>query len=323
MNDRTTAPKKEVNFDVAARIRAIRGNLNSVIRGKEDRITLLLAALLARGHVLIEDLPGLGKTTLAKCLAMSVNAQFRRVQFTPDLLPTDILGGSVFNPREGTLRFHKGPIFTNVLLADEVNRASPRTQSSLLEAMAEQQVTIDGERHPLPPLFLVLATQNPVEFHGTYPLPEAQLDRFLVRMRLGYADAETEQRIMFEQQHEHPLDHITPVVNEDEMTAVQDKVCDVFVAPEVGKYIVDLVRATRTHPSVQMGASPRGMLGLFRMAQAAALIVGRDHVIPDDVHEHAIPVLAHRIVLEPKARYGGTTKENLIEEVLRSVRVPT
>ncbi|MBI1367575.1 MAG: AAA domain-containing protein [Planctomycetes bacterium] len=304
-------------------VERVRANLRSVIRGKDDRIDLLLAALLAQGHVLIEDLPGLGKTTLAKALALSLDAMFRRVQFTPDLLPTDVLGGSVYNSTEGSFAFHKGPIFTNILLADEINRASPRTQSSLLEAMGENQATIEGVRHALPTPFMVIATQNPIEFHGTYPLPEAQLDRFLVHMDLDYADADTERMILFDQQREHPLNALTPVVECQAVERLQAKVRQVHVAQEIGRYIVELVRATRGHPQVQMGASPRGALGLFRMAQATALMAGRDHVVPDDVQQTAGPVLAHRMMLETKARYGGADKKAVIAEVIEKTRVPT
>ncbi|QNN23849.1 MoxR family ATPase [Planctomycetales bacterium ZRK34] len=301
----------------------VRQNLRSVIRGKDEQIDLLLAALLAQGHVLIEDLPGLGKTTLAKALALSLDAQFRRVQFTPDLLPTDVLGGSVYNATEGSFAFHKGPIFTNILLADEINRASPRTQSSLLEAMGEGQATIEGVRYKLPVPFMVVATQNPIEFHGTYPLPEAQLDRFLIVMKLDYADADTERRILFDQQREHPLTGLGSVVDCDAIVTLQQQVREVHVADEIGKYIVELVRATRQHAKAAMGASPRGALGLFRMAQAKALMAGRDHAQPDDVQQVAPAVLAHRIVLETKARYAGQDKTAIISEVIDATRVPT
>jgi MoxR-like ATPase len=311
------------SVDVKTVLGEVRDNLTSVIRGKDDRVDLLLAALLARGHVLIEDLPGLGKTTLAKCLATSIRAEFRRVQFTPDLLPTDILGGSIYDQREASFTFHPGPIFTNVLLADEINRASPRTQSSLLEAMAERQVTIEGVRRELPPLFMVVATENPIEFHGTYPLPEAQLDRFLIRMTLGYADAETETAILFAQQQGHPLDRLSAVADAATVVALQQAVQEVHVAQEIGRYVVDLMRQTRQHPQVQVGASPRGALGLFRLAQAFALMAGRDHVVPDDVQSGAVAVLAHRLVLDTKARYSGGSKEAVVEEVLKNVKVPT
>jgi len=304
-------------------IERIKTNLNAVIRGKSEKIDLLLACLLARGHVLIEDLPGLGKTTLAKALAKTIACDFRRIQFTPDLLPTDIVGGSVYNPKEGSFSFHPGPIFTNILLADEINRASPRTQSSLLESMAEGQATIEGDRHTLPAPFIVLATQNPIEFQGTYPLPEAQLDRFLIHMDLGYADAETELTILYDQQTTHPLETISAVATHADIIALQERVAQVHVAREVGKYVVDLVRATREHADVQMGASPRGALGVFHLSQALALMDGRDHVRPEDVQEAAEPVLSHRIVLETKARYGGLDKRDVINAVLKQVKVPT
>ena len=308
--------------NTASKLQSLRASLAGVIRGKTAEIDLLLCALLAQGHVLIEDLPGLGKTTLAKALAACIASEFRRIQFTPDLLPTDILGGSVYNPREGSFNFYPGPIFTNILLADEINRASPRTQSSLLEAMAEHQVTIEGTRHELPPLFLVIATQNPVEFHGTYPLPEAQLDRFLIRMKLGYADAETETAILYDQQREHPLTHLKGVLTAGDFVAMQKAVCEVHVAEEIGRYMVDLARATRENTRVQVGASPRGALGLFRMSQALALVAGRNHVLPDDVQACAVSVLAHRLVLDTKAKYAGGTKESVVEEAMKTVAVP-
>jgi MoxR-like ATPase len=265
----------------------------------------------------------LGKTTLAKALARSIDATFRRIQFTPDLLPTDILGGSVYNPKDGTFRFNEGPIFTNVLLADEINRASPRTQSSLLEAMAEKQTTIEGQRRELPGIFFVIATQNPVEFHGTYPLPEAQLDRFLIRMALGYADADTELDILYSQQRGHPLADLENVVSGPDVERMQQEVCEVHVEKELGRYIIELVRATREHAQAQVGVSPRGILGLFRMAQAMAYLDGRDHALPDDVQKPAVAVLAHRLVLDTKARYDGTSKEALIEEIREGVSIPT
>jgi MoxR-like ATPase len=300
----------------------IRRNLGTVIKGKDDRVTLLLAALLARGHVLIEDMPGLGKTTLAKVLARSIDASFNRVQFTPDLLPTDVLGGSVYNPRDGAFIFHRGPVFTNILLADEINRASPRTQSSLLEAMAERQVTIEGICHPLPALFIVVAPQNPIEFHGTYPLPEAQLDRFLIRMDMGYTDEQTEVEMLYDQQQRHPLDCVQPVVTTADIEHAQGRVAQVHVARELGQYAVDLVRGTREHEQVQVGSSPRGALGLFRIAQALAALDGRDHALPDDMQAAAVPVLSHRIVLQPKARHGGIDKAAVIRQIVESIKVP-
>ena len=300
----------------------IRQNLRAVIRGKDERIELLLAALLARGHVLIEDLPGLGKTTLAKALAQSINATFRRVQFTPDLLPTDVLGGSVYHAGNGSFTFHPGPIFTNILLADEINRASPRTQSALLEAMGERQVTMEGQQHDLPELFMVIATQNPIEFHGTYPLPEAQLDRFLIRMTLGYADAEVERRVLFDQNREHPLTRLKAVTDASAVVELQNATAEIHVAEDVGRYIVELTQATRNHEQVRVGASPRGSLSLFRMAKATALLAGRDHVLPDDVQEVATPVLAHRILLHTKARHVGMDPATIVQEAMQSVAVP-
>jgi len=304
-------------------IAKIRENLRAVIRGKDEKIDLLLAALLAEGHVLIEDLPGLGKTTLAKALAVSLSAKFRRVQFTADLLPTDVLGGSIYNASQGTFSFQRGPIFTNILLADEINRASPRTQSALLEAMAERQVTIEGTRHDLAGLFMVIATQNPIEFHGTYPLPEAQLDRFLIRMALGYADESTETQILFDQSLDHPLDRLKPVADADEVAALQQRVRAVHCAEEVGQYITSLCRSSRQHEQVLMGASPRAALGLFRLAKAMALMDGRDHVRPNDVQRAAAPVLSHRLALDTKARYAGASTESIVAEVLERVKVPT
>ncbi len=304
------------------RLERLQTNIRSVIKGKDASIDLLIASLLSGGHVLIEDLPGVGKTTLAKSLAQSITGQIRRVQFTPDLLPTDILGGSVYDPRDGSFTFRPGPIFTNILLADEINRASPRTQSSLLEAMAEKQATIEGDRHPLPDVFLVIATENPIEFHGTYPLPEAQLDRFLVRMELGYVDAQEEVDILFSQNLAHPVDALKPVLTTADVQELQHAIHQIHVAKELGRYIVDLVRATRVHPQLQMGSSPRGALGLFRLAQARAYMAGRDHIWPEDIQQSAVPVLAHRIMLETKAKFAGVSKAAIVQEVLSSVKVP-
>ncbi len=304
------------------RLERLKTNIQTVIKGKDSSVDLLIAALLSGGHVLIEDLPGVGKTTLAKSLAQSISGQIRRVQFTPDLLPTDILGGSVYDPRDGSFTFRPGPIFTNILLADEINRASPRTQSSLLEAMAEKQATIEGDRHPLPDVFLVIATENPIEFHGTYPLPEAQLDRFLIRMELGYVDAAEEVEILFSQNKTHPVDALKPVMTTQDVENLQHAIHEIHVAKELGRYIVDLVRATRVHPQLQMGASPRGALGLFRIAQALAFMDGRDHIWPEDIQRSAVPVLAHRIMLETKAKFAGVSKAAIVQEVLSSVGVP-
>jgi MoxR-like ATPase len=295
--------------------------LGKVILGKPEVIRDVLTALLGGGHILMEDVPGVGKTTLAKALARSLSAEFKRVQFTPDLLPTDILGSSVYNPREGTFTFKPGPVFTNILLADEINRASPRTQSALLEAMSERQASIEGTTHALPAPFLVVATQNPVEFHGTYPLPEAQLDRFAMRINLGYPAKEREVEVLFSQFHHHPLDDLQPIVDTVTILGLQEAVRAVKVETGIARYIVDLAGATRRHPSVRMGCSPRGTLILFRMAQARAFVEGREYAIPEDVKAVAVAALAHRIGLDTKAKYSGVQKEDLVRELLESVPV--
>ena len=305
------------------RLRRLAENLARVIEGKADRIDILVVAFAAGGSVLIEDVPGVGKTTLAKALARSLDAIFHRIQFTPDLLPTDVLGASVYNPINGTFTFHEGPIFCNVLLADEINRASPRTQSALLEAMNECQATIEGQRYPLPSPFVVLATQNPIEFHGTYPLPEAQLDRFLIRLRVGYPEAETEVSILRSQSERHPLEELSPVLTTDEAVGIQNAVRRVRVDDSVGRYIVDLSCATRADSRLKLGVSPRGSLMLYRAAQACALLGGRDFVMPDDVQTLAPHVLSHRLTLTPKAKYSGVQAEEVIREVIKTTRVPT
>lgn len=313
----------ETNWAEAhAKLDRLKKNLATVIQGKEKCIDILTVALLAGGSVLMEDVPGVGKTTLAKGLARSVDLSFHRIQFTPDLLPADILGSSIYNPNDGSFHFRKGPIFCNVLLADEINRASPRTQSALLEAMSESQATIEGERHELTEPFFVLATQNPVEFHGTYPLPEAQLDRFLILLDLGYPDIETEVRILFSQQEDHPLEHLQPVLGGDELRAIQREVHHVRVEHSVARYIVEIVNETRKEPRLRLGVSPRGSLMLFRAAQASAFLANRNYVIPDDVQQLAQPVLAHRVILTSQAKYGGVSKLDIINDVLKRVAVP-
>jgi len=302
-------------------IDALRSQLGRVILGKAEAIDQAVVALLAGGHLLMDDVPGVGKTTLAKALARSFRGDFKRVQFTPDLLPTDILGTSVYDPRDGSFEFKPGPVFTNVLLADEVNRASPRTQSALLEAMSEGQVSADGVTRPLPSPFLVVATQNPVEFHGTYPLPEAQLDRFALRVALGYPQAEREVEILFSQAESHPVDAVAPVLDAAQVLALQAEVRRVRVARPLARYMVDLAEATRRHPSVQLACSPRGTLWLFRATQARAFLEGRDHAIPEDVKAQAVAVLAHRLGLETKARYSGVRRDDVVREILDSVPV--
>jgi MoxR-like ATPase len=299
----------------------LQAQLGRVILGKPEVIERLMVALLCGGHVLMEDLPGVGKTTLAKALAKSLAADFKRVQFTPDLLPTDILGSSIYNPRDGSFTFKPGPIFTNILLADEINRASPRTQSSLLEAMSEQQASIDGVTHPLPAPFLVMATENPIEFHGTYPLPEAQLDRFAMKINLGYPAAEREVEILFSQTDHHPLNDVVPVADCAAILELQRAVRAVRVEPGIARYIVALAGATRVHTSLKMGCSPRGSLILFRASQARAYLSGRDYAIPEDVKDTAVAVLAHRLALDTKAKYSGVTKEDIVGEILEKVPV--
>jgi len=296
--------------------------LSAVIRGKQEAVEVLITAILAGGSVLMDDVPGVGKTTLAKALAKSLDVAFNRVQFTPDLLPSDILGASIYNPVDGTFTFRRGPIFCNVLLADEINRASPRTQSALLEAMSEAQATIEGVCHQLPNPFIVVATQNPVDFHGTYPLPEAQLDRFLVYMNLGYPNTETELNILFDQAVTHPIDSVKPVLSCEQVVTMQAAVRQIHVERSVGQYIVDLVTQSRSDERLKLGVSPRGSLMLFRATQAAAFLAGRNHTTPDDVQKMARYVLPHRIVLTSKSRYSSVSRAEIIDDLLKSVRVP-
>ncbi|HET9317781.1 MAG TPA: MoxR family ATPase [Vicinamibacteria bacterium] len=300
----------------------LQAQLGRVILGKAEAIEHVTVALLSGSHLLLEDVPGVGKTTLAKALARSFAGDFKRIQFTPDLLPTDILGSSIYNPRDGSFEFKEGPVFTHVLLADEINRASPRTQSALLEAMSEHQVSIEGVTRTLPMPFLVIATQNPVEFHGTYPLPEAQLDRFGLCLSLGYPAAEHEVDVLFSQAERHPLETLPATLDAADVLSLQAAARAVRVERPLGAYLVALAEATRRHPSVQLGCSPRGTLALFRAAQARALLAGRDYAVPEDVKAEALPVLAHRLGLETKARYSGVTKESVVRDVLGQVAVP-
>jgi len=300
----------------------LKENLAAVIRGKEDAIELLLIAMLADGHVLIEDVPGTGKTTLAKALAVSLKARFSRIQFTPDLLPTDIVGGMIYSASDGSFTFRPGPVHANVVLADEINRASPRTQSALLEAMSERQVTTEGETRSLPRPFLVLATQNPVEYNGTYPLPEAQLDRFCLRLSLGYPAHANELQLLRDQELALPLETLRPVMDTDALMSLQQAVRHVAVEESVLDYIVRLVGRTRSDARLRLGASPRGSLDLRRCAQAAAFLAGRDAVRPDDVQRLAVPVLAHRLVVDVKSRHGGLAGDAVVAEALRAEPVP-
>jgi MoxR-like ATPase len=303
-------------------IQTLRNNLEQVIQGKSDAIDILMMALIANNSILMEDVPGVGKTTLAKALAGSITSKYSRIQFTPDLLPADILGGSVYNPQDGSFDFRPGPIFCNILLADEINRASPRTQSALLEAMAEMQVTIENEKHVLPSPFLIIATQNPIEFHGTYPLPEAQLDRFMALLHLGYPGADDEVSILQNQSETQPIDEVTPVLSQEEVITLQKNARRVTIETSIVRYIVELVNRTREDGRLSLGVSPRGSLMLYHACQAKAFMDGRGYVLPDDVQQLAVPVLAHRVVLDTKSKYDGTTKNQIIDDILGTVPVP-
>ena len=309
-------------MEIRASAKRITENVSRVIVGKEDVIELCLVALLCEGHILLEDVPGIGKTTLAKAIARSLGCSFKRIQFTPDLLPGDVTGILYFNQKEQEFEFRPGPIMAQVVLADEINRATPRTQSSLLEAMQEQQVTVDVETLRLPRPFLVLATQNPIELEGTFPLPEAQVDRFLIRIALGYPDEADENEILLRYERVDPLETLEPVLQAEELLAMQEYVRTVMVEESVREYIVRVVRATREHTGVDLGASPRGTLALYKTSQALAAIRGREFVIPDDVKELAPAVLTHRIIISPQTRLRGRRPEEVMMEVVNTVPVP-
>jgi MoxR-like ATPase len=305
--------------DAADRVRA---NVAKVIVGCEDVIDLTLVAMLCRGHVLIEDVPGTGKTLMAKAVARSVGAEFRRIQFTPDLTPSDITGINYYNQKSGAFEFRPGPLLANLVLADEINRATPRTQSALLEAMAERQVTIDGETLALPAPFIVLATQNPIELEGTFPLPEAQLDRFLLRLRMGYPDENEEDAILQRFEAADPLAELTPVIDAAEVVRLGASLTGVHCEASVRRYVTSITRATRGHSAVELGASPRASLALFDAARAYAAMRGRDYVLPDDVQHLAPPVLSHRIILSSQSRLRGRDAESLVREIVEEVPVP-
>ncbi len=297
-------------------------NVERVILGKTPEVRQAIVAMVADGHLLIEDVPGTGKTMLARALAISMGCTFNRIQFTPDLLPSDVTGVSIYNQKTEDFEWRQGPINSQVVLADEINRATPKTQSALLEAMEERQVTVDGVTRPLPPPFMVLATQNPVEYEGTFPLPEAQLDRFLLRIHLGYPNASDEVAVLEGQQRQHPIETLEAVTSPEEIRAVHSVARDIWVDPQLKQYAVQLVAATRSHDAVYLGASPRGSLALFRCAQASALLAGRDYVIPDDMKLLAHAALGHRVILSPSAQVRNQDARTVIDDVLERVAVP-
>jgi len=297
-------------------------NIEKVIQGQSSAIRKLLAAFFSDGHVLLEDVPGTGKTTLAKALAKSVDVEFQRIQFTPDLLPTDILGVSIFNQRDQDFEFHPGPIFSNILLADEINRASPRTQSALLEAMGERQVSIERSNYQLDDLFFVIATQNPVEYHGTYPLPEAQMDRFAMRFSLGYVSQDEEVSILEKQNSKHPLESLKPCINKEDVIKFKQQVTKISVSDEIKHYMVTLIRATRETEGILNGASPRASLSMMKAAQALALFDGMDYVSPDHVQEIAIPIISHRLMMNSQSRFSGNSSDQIIEDILSKTPAP-
>ncbi len=297
-------------------------NIQQVIKGKNEMVKLMLAAFFCGGHVLLEDVPGTGKTTMAKALAKSIGTDFKRIQFTPDLLPSDIIGVSIYNQREGSFTFHRGPIFTNILLADEINRASPRTQSALLEAMGEKQVTVDGTRIDLTTLFFVIATENPIESHGTYPLPESQMDRFMIKLSPGYLGRDDEVVVISDQLMEHPLEMTEGVTCEEDIFEVMDAVLAVRISEELRYYIVDIVGETRKNEHVAVGASVRASLALMKLSQALALFAGREFVIPEDVQLAALPVIGHRLQILPQAKFSGITPQTILGRIFEKIEVP-
>jgi MoxR-like ATPase len=309
----------EIAYKVAEKLT---GNVEKVIVGKHDTVEEALLALLCQGHILIEDVPGTGKTMLSRAISRSIGCTFRRIQFTPDMLPSDVTGVSLFNQKTHEFEFRPGPLFAQIVLSDEINRATPKTQSALLEAMDERQVTVDGQTYLMEKPFLVLATQNPIEYEGTFPLPEAQLDRFMLRIHLGYPDKTSEINILGAQQFVHPITQLEQIVSQEELLQAQEAVKQVYADDLIKEYIVNLCAATRDHPNVYLGASPRGSLALYRTSQALAAIRKRDYVIPDDVKYLAVPTLAHRLIISPAARIKSVDPREVIQEILTSVPVP-
>ena len=318
----TTCDQRGAREDLTATTDRVRRAVEGVIEGKPEVVRLALTVLLAEGHLLVEDVPGVGKTMLAKALARALDCSVRRIQFTPDLLPSDVTGVSVYDQRSSSFEFRPGAIFAQMVIGDEINRASPKTQSALLESMEERQVTVDGSSYPLPEPFMVVATQNPADMEGTYPLPEAQRDRFMARVSLGYPSPEAELRMLDVHAGASPLDDLHPVAHADDVVKLIEEVRGVHVADSVGTYAVELVTATRHHPELRLGASPRATLHLVRAARAAAALAGRGFVLPDDVQELAVPVLAHRLVLTAQAQFGRRTAEQIVTEIVRRTPVP-
>jgi MoxR-like ATPase len=318
---RAVSPAPQIAFAQNVAERLVQ-SISQVIIGKRNEIRLAVLGLLSKGHILIEDIPGVGKTMLAKALARTIGCTFSRIQFTPDMLPSDITGVSLFNQKTREFEFRAGPIIAQIILADEINRATPKTQAALLEAMEERQVTVDGVTYAMPDPFIILATQNPIEYEGTFPLPEAQLDRFMIRIQLGYPSPAEELTVLSAQQYDHPINSMSQVVSVQELLAAQQAIREVYVADDIKRYIVDLANATRQHPDVYLGSSPRGPLALFRTAQARAAIAGRDYVVPDDVKALAEVTLSHRIIVGPAARIKDISARTIVQDILASTPVP-